>query len=118
MQSFANDAYSQDVIAPARVEHRFEYGDRQPDGAWGYVYNYLFYVFEESACRAEAVHYLDETDHATIRHLSGGADCHQFAVRVLAFLRARYDQVTLEASTFSSPLPQLEREADALRRQE
>lgn len=118
MESFANDAYSQDVIAPTRVEHRFEYGDRQPDGQWGYTYNYLFYVFEEADCRAEAIHYMDETDQATIRRLSGGVDCHQFTVRVLAFLRARYDRVTVEAPTVSASLPQLERDADALLRRE
>lgn len=108
MESFPDDA--QDIITPVHVEHRVEFGDRHrgeatgPE-AFGYWYDFLVYEFADGPARAEAVHYLDEAA-VTLRHvepanLTAGfiknAPLGAFALRVLVFLKMRFDDIRVPA---------------------
>lgn len=96
MHSFPDNAYVQDLIAPVRVEHRVEFGDRQGEGRdeseYGHYYNYLLYAFAKGAAVAEAVHYFDE-EKVTLRLLDPPDFSGTFALKVLVFLAMRYDQI-------------------------
>lgn len=108
MDSFPDDAYSQDAITPSRVEHRVEFGDRinaTANGreAFGYWYDFLVYEFVEGRSRAEAVRYLDE-DLVTLRILQPADQTSEFALRVLLFLTMRYDRVYVPAADGYAPI--------------
>lgn len=108
MDSFADDAYSQDIITPNRVEHRVEFGDRHGSAtsgrqAFGYWYDFLVYEFIEGPSRAEAVRYLDE-DHVTLRVVQPADLTSEFAMRVLLFLTMRYEQVYVPTADGHAPL--------------
>lgn len=97
--SFADDAYRQDIIAPVRVEHRFEFGDacgEDADGAprWGHAYNVVFYLFREAGKVAEATFDIDE-GLAMLRYLHPYDVEDGFVRRVLVFLSMRAQRVAL-----------------------
>ena len=116
MRSFPDNAYRQDVIAPVRVEHRFDYGDRDDaaEAGFGYEYNFLVYEFAEDDASAEAVHYLDEPDAIDLRIVEPPDLASDFAQRVLVFLSMRYGTVNVpgEADRYRPMPPAI---ADAVR---
>lgn len=119
LRSFADDAYGQDLIAPIRVEHRVEFGDRSGEAPvqFGHYYNYLFYVFAEDGGHAEAVHYLDEEARVSLRHLEPPDLLSGFAQRVLVFLTMRYRTVVVASEGREAPLPPEIADAVAARRE-
>lgn len=106
LRSFADDAYGQDLIAPVRVEHRVDFGDRSGGEPvrLGHYYNYILYVFAEDGRHAEAVHYLDEGEKVTLRVLEPHDLGSDFAARVLVFLTMRYDSVAVVDGGMEMPL--------------
>ena len=116
MRSFPDNAYRQDVIAPVRLEHRVDFGDR--DGAaedrFGYEYNFLVYEFAEDEASAEAVHYMDQPDAVDLRVVEPPGLTSDFAQRVLVFLTMRYGTVNVpgEADRYRPMPPAI---ADAVR---
>lgn len=104
MRCVGDDAYKQDLIAPARVEHRVELGDRHNDTEFGYHYNYLAYEFLEGEAVVEALHYLDESDVAHVRVIEPPDLSSVFVLRVLIFLTMRFERLTFNKVVRQSPL--------------
>ena len=95
LNSFPEDGYDQDLIVPARVEHRVEFGDWDDQSQqFGFWYEFLVYEFVEGTSRAEAVRYLDE-DTVVLRHLQPDDPASDFAMKVLVFLSLRYTNIEI-----------------------
>lgn len=91
-----DDRYPRDAIAPHRVDHFFEWGDRAdegPAGYWGYEYNYIVYEFREGAATAIVWAYCDEASTAILRKIEPDDLRSDFAARVLVFMSMRYEKV-------------------------
>lgn len=102
------DLYPSDMIAPCRIDHFFEWGDRTETAEvqyWGYEYNYLVYEFREGEAVAVVWAYLDEEGMAFIRSLEPPDIRSDFVTKVLVFVSMRYETLQWMTKEGRSPLP-------------
>lgn len=79
---------------PVQIEHLAEFGDRSPDGLFGYAYNYLRYVFRDETGEAlpMAKAYLDEIDKVYVTRPMKELDT-PLMQDILCYLNLRYTRI-------------------------
>ena len=102
------DPYPFDMIAPYRIDHFFEWGDRTETAEvqyWGYQYNYLVYEFREGEATAVVWAYCDEDSTALVRSMEPEDIRSDFVTRVLVFVSMRYERLQWMTKEGRSSLP-------------
>jgi hypothetical protein len=98
------ELYVQDIIAPASVEHLYEYGIPDAAGHFGYIYNFLDYHFVENGRAVGARHYLHDPGSVSVYCDVGEVD--DLTMRVMVFLLMRYQNLQWLEQDGYKPVPE------------
>jgi hypothetical protein len=105
MVELVSDYYDQDLVQPKAIFHGFDFGLPEGDGAFGYIYNFLDYYFEEDGVQINARHYLDDVGKASVSNGDLQVLRTDFGIRVLMFLFMRYRDIDYPGPETYKALP-------------